>query len=457
MPPQADDIQAAISSKDGIHAAIKSYMSWNARIGELLFVSFIGGLSDLTFDIINALIGSIFIYMFFIFIFMRFPKTRQDMRCIVLICFLILYFSPFGADFLWGAGSLNYMWGILLIIIALYPYRIFWNSIFINEIRQIINPIFIPLFIIISFFAGMASEQLGIIVILLHIAFFGYSIKQKIKLPIWYYLGAILFITGYACLYFSPGNAARASMSILEGQFLKIDELLFLTLKEKIDRLSLLLDYSITNIFKAFILVILFINAKIKYPNKAKVVYSTFILLIASLILLSKSGITLHLISIVLLLSIVKYAKLYKIIFVLYVIYLLLCLSGIQILILPPRARLGEIMVIIASFCILYKYMKDIKFINIAIYTICIIYSIFVASEYYKFYNRWNTMLSYIETQKKIGNYDVIVENIFVSKYPNFIDSLLPTDVILESPNPLYAHKFGLKSFRVDDYYKDMK
>lgn len=456
LPPQADDIQAAISSKNGIYAAINSYMSWNARIGELLFVSFIAGLSDLMFDFINALIGSIFIYMFFIFVFIRFPNTKKDIYCIVLICFLLLYFAPFGADFLWGAGSLNYMWGILLIMIALYPYRIFWQK-YINTNKQIIKPIFIPLFMIISLFAGMASEQLGIITILLHITFIVYAIKKRIKLYTWYYLGVICFVIGYLLLYLSPGNASRASMSILQGQFLKIGELLALPFEEKISRISLLMDYSITNIFKAFLLIVLFINAKIKIPNKARILYCTFVLLIAYLILISNNGVILHLIAIILLASIINYNRIYKIIFMLYIIYLFLCLSGIQILILPPRARLGEILILIATFCILYQYMKNFKIINIAICAICIAYSIFVASEYYKFYNRWNEMLSYIESQKKIGNYDVIVENIFVSKYPNFIDSLLPTDIITESPNPLYAYKFGLKSFRVDDYYKNAK
>lgn len=457
LPPQADDIQAAIHAKDGINSAIRSYIYWNARIGELLFVGFVAGFSDLVFDFTNAIIGSIFIYMFFIFTFARLPNNKKDLYCIVLICFLILYFAPFGADFLWGAGSLNYMWGILIMMIALYPYRIFWNNIFTNKQMQIIKPSLIPLFIISSICAGMASEQLGIITILVHIGFLIYATKNKIKLNIWYYLGVICFIIGYLCLYFSPGNAARASMSILEGQFLKIDELIALPLKDKINRTLLLLDYSITNIFKAFILLLLLIIAKIKYPNNTRILYISFILLIASLIILSRNGATLHIATMILLCSLTKQNKIYKIICILYIIYLLLCLSGIQILILPPRARFGEILILISAFCILYQFMKYSKLLNIAISIICIAYGAFVASEYYKFYNKWNEMLAYIESQKKIGNYDVVVENIFISKYPNFIDSLLPTDVTLESPNPLYAHKFGLKSFRVDDYYKDIK
>ena len=115
LPPQADDIHASIKAKDGFQAAINSYMSWNARIGELVFVSFIGGWSDITFDFVNALLGSIFIWVFFYFIFVRFPNNK-DTVCILLICFLLLYFAPFFADFLCFAGILNYMLGFFLLL-----------------------------------------------------------------------------------------------------------------------------------------------------------------------------------------------------------------------------------------------------------------------------------------------------------------------------------------------------
>ncbi|WP_147289271.1 DUF6056 family protein [Helicobacter sp. MIT 99-5507] len=370
--------------------------------------------------------------------------------------FLLLYFAPFGADFLWGAGSLNYMWGILLMIIALLPYRLFWNDIFTNKNKQ--NKVIKnPLILFTNLLAGMASEQLGIIAILCHICFIVYAKYKHIKLGAWYYLGVISFVLGYLLLYFSPGHAARSSMSILNGQFLKISEILALSFYQKIDRVLLLLDSSMTDIFKIFVLLVLFLGTKENIPSKFKILYFTLVLFISSLIFLNNNSLVFHIVSIIILISIFKKHRIYKIIFALYIIYLLLCLSGIQILILPPRARLGEILVLISVFCILYQYIKVSKLINTAICVFCIAYSIFVASEYYKFYNRWNDMLAYIEKEKQRGNYNVIVENIFISKYPNFIDSPLPTDIIHESPNPLYAYKFGLESFRVDDVYKYIK
>ena len=453
MPPQADDIHASIRAKRGFDSAITSYLTWNARIGELLFVGFVGGWSDIVFDFINALFGSIFIWIFFVFIFLRFPKN-DDIFCILLICFCLLYFAPFGADFLWVAGSLNYMWGILILMLALLPYRIFWNDVFTNKNQHIIKN---PLIVFISFFAGMASEQLGIITILCHICLIIYARFRRIKLGAWYFGGVVFFVFGYLCLYLSPGHASRSSLAVLNGQFLTISEILDLSFGQKINRILSLLNYSMTDIFRIFFLIVFFLGAKENMPNKSRILYFVFAFFLASLVFLNNNSLVFHIATMIALISIFKKHRIYKIIFILYILYLLLCLSAIQILGLPPRARLGDILVLVATFCVFYQCIKDLRFINLAICGICVVYSGFVASEYYNFYDKWNHMLIYIEKEKQRGNYDVIYENIFISKYPNFIDSPLPTDIIHEQPNPLYAYKFGLKSLRIDEVYKDLK
>lgn len=453
LPPQADDLYAAIKAKDGIHSAIQSYLSWNGRIGEMLFVGFIGGLNEHLFDVLNAIIGTIFIFVFFVFIFAKIPKNANDFMTIILMCFLLLYFAPFGADFLWGSGSLNYMWGILLIMLALLPYRLFYQDIFTQQKSSFfIANKFLPFFIIFSFFAGMASEQIGIVSIAVHIALLFYMFKIKIKIPLWYLVGFFSFVLGFCALYFSPGNAARASMSILEGQFLTLGELWQLSFSDKISRILIVLDTSKTYIFDIFTLIIFGIFCKLKATDRFKIAYFIFCSAIFVLLLLNNNYAISHIITFLLLWRLRK-EKTFKIIFYLYIVYLLLCLSGIQILILPQRARLGDIMVIVAIFCILYKKLESRKIINLSIVCLTLCYSAFVFSEYYMFYNRWNNMLAFIESQKANGNYDVIVENIFRFKYRNFIDSLLPTDIPQESPNPLYAKKFGLNSFRVDEFY----
>lgn len=462
LPPQADDLYAAQEAKNGIQSSIKSYMTWNARIGEMLFVGFIGGINDSLFNVLNAFIGTIFIFVFFIFIFARLPKCDKninDFVAIIFILFLLLYFAPFGADFLWGSGSLNYMWGILLIMLILLPYRLFYQNIFANQkiIFNIKNKFAVfslyLAFFIFSFLGGMASEQIGIVSIIVHIVLLIYTLKAKIKLPLWYILGIICFIMGFCALYFSPGNAARASMTILQGQFLTIGEILKLPFSDKINRVFILINNSNTLIFDTFLVLLVAIFYKLTIPNKFKIAYFIFWGWVIFILLFLNNNILIsHIITIILLIFLKKY-KTFNIILYLYLIYLLICLSGIQILILPSRARLGDIMIIIAIFCILYNRLESKKIINIMIVSSMLLQGGFVFSEYYKFYSNWNDMIIYINHQKAKGNYDVIVKNIFKSKYSNFIDSPLPTDIAIENPNPLYANKFGLNSFRIDNVY----
>ncbi|RAX52038.1 hypothetical protein CCY99_07760 [Helicobacter sp. 16-1353] len=125
LPPISDDFDAYFAAQKGFESAKYFYFHWNARIGELLHKGFIGGFNPFLFDFINAIVGSGFIFAFFILLFGRIPKDRNDITTIMFICLLILVASPFGAVFLWGSGALNYLWGLFFIIIFLLPYRIF--------------------------------------------------------------------------------------------------------------------------------------------------------------------------------------------------------------------------------------------------------------------------------------------------------------------------------------------
>ncbi len=128
LPMQSDDFGAYFSAQKGFESIKHSYLHWNARIGELLFKGFVGAFNPYVFDFINALIGSVFIIAFFVLVFARLPKSAKDSVAIALVMFLLMFVAPFGADFIWIAGSLNYMWGLLLIIIFLLPYRFFYQS-----------------------------------------------------------------------------------------------------------------------------------------------------------------------------------------------------------------------------------------------------------------------------------------------------------------------------------------
>lgn len=124
MPPQSDDIEH-IFSEVGFEGARNRYLSWNGRFGELLFVGFVAKINPYIFDVINASVGAIFVLVFFALIFWKIPRGAKDASIIALILFLLMKFCAFGANFAFGSGSLNYMWGICLVMVFLLPYRFY--------------------------------------------------------------------------------------------------------------------------------------------------------------------------------------------------------------------------------------------------------------------------------------------------------------------------------------------
>ena len=157
LPPQSDDIR--VMQSVGFESAKNSYFHWNGRIGELLH--------PYIFDIINACVGTIFILCFFVLVFGRIPRDFKDISTIALILFVLMKCCAFGADFAFISGSLNYLWGICLIVIFLLPYRFALNNqILFSDFGGFKIVIFALLFAIIGFFAGMASEQIGILTII---------------------------------------------------------------------------------------------------------------------------------------------------------------------------------------------------------------------------------------------------------------------------------------------------
>lgn len=124
LPPQSDDIEH-IFSKGGFEGAKTRYLSWNGRFGELLFAGVVAKLNPYLFDVINAGVGVIFMLVLFALMFGRIPRGIKDASLVALILFMLMKFCAFGANFAWGSGSLNYSWGICLIMIFLLPYRFY--------------------------------------------------------------------------------------------------------------------------------------------------------------------------------------------------------------------------------------------------------------------------------------------------------------------------------------------
>ncbi|WP_181881848.1 DUF6056 family protein [Helicobacter sp. MIT 14-3879] len=188
FPTQSDDLGAVA---EGFAGMKRSYMEWNGRWGELLRVAFMGALApSLSFVIINTLVGVTFIVSFFVLVSGRMPQTFDDAVILALLIFFVMFYGSFASIFLWAAGSLNYLWAYLLLTLSLIPYRLYWGRYFRSyQNKQTFHqnpPKFSGVellkalgFGILCFVAGMGSEIMGIVAIIVHSGFLVFALVRR--------------------------------------------------------------------------------------------------------------------------------------------------------------------------------------------------------------------------------------------------------------------------------------
>lgn len=122
FPAQSDDLGFGVG---GLNAAKHSYFHWNGRLGELLRVGFVAALAHTPWwAFINAAFGTAFFYLLFVVFFNRTPRfCRADAAFLALFLLWFLATKGFGAVFFWAAGSTNYLWSFVLMLLWFLPYR----------------------------------------------------------------------------------------------------------------------------------------------------------------------------------------------------------------------------------------------------------------------------------------------------------------------------------------------
>ena len=453
LPSISDDFDAYLAAQNGFESAKWFYLHWNARIGELLHKGLIGSFNPFIFDILNASVGTSFIFTFFMLVFGRIPKYKEDIANIIAMLILILFATAFGSVFLWGSGSLNYLWGISFIVLFLLPYRFYIEKIFNNGggVDSKLS-LFLGYISPFGFIAGMASEQIGVITIISLICISIYlKFFKRVSLPLWYYLGIGFFIAGFLCLYLSPGHHARASTDAFKTSFLSITELIELSFLDKLKRIARTLINFKSTAFLIFNITLITLTALYyRYSNKL-ISGILYIFALAILLILNNNiAITMYPIAFILLYMLIKKDRFYIVILFIYTIFVLTALCTIQAPFLPSRARFGDSMILIGAILLMLNHtVKDHnKFILISS-IIFIIYGGYVTNTYIQFRLNWNAMIHSIEQQKQSGNLDVVVDgSIFRSNYRNFGDWGNIGDNPNVWPNTVYKQIFEVNSIR---------
>ncbi len=199
------------SISDIVRSQIEHYKIMNGRsITHLLGQLFLY-LGKPIFNIINsfAFIGLIFLIYFYSYGTFK----NVNLTWFILINFILWGVTPnFGQSFLWLIGSSNYMYGILLILVFLVPYRMEMNDNTDyrkeNKLYKFLKAI---ICLIMGIISGWTNENTSVSLIVIIILSLGlYKLKNK-KYEIWMFSGFLGSIIGCIIMLTSPGQSSRLS------------------------------------------------------------------------------------------------------------------------------------------------------------------------------------------------------------------------------------------------------
>lgn len=130
-----------------------------------------------------------------------------------MIAMLLFLSTPaFGQSYLWITGAANYLYGILIVLCVLIPYRLY-----INVDSSNFHPLFEALSACIYFFlciiAGWTNENTSIAMIVMMIGYIARFCLKSRRIHAWSVTGCIGGIIGCMLVLLSPGTAKRLEVA----------------------------------------------------------------------------------------------------------------------------------------------------------------------------------------------------------------------------------------------------
>lgn len=446
----------------GMASFIQSFMQWNARFYELLWRAWIVRVNPFVFDMINALVATAFVLLGFVFITGRVAKNLADCILIMFAISLFIVSVSFEEMFLWGSGSVNYLWSYVSVLCVLLPYRFFYSNAFHTtsiklDILDSKGGIFV--FAFVSFVAGMGHEIIATLVLMGHLILFIISFKFHIKLPKWYIVGFVCFALGFLLLYFAPGSASRIDTEITKYEFLSINELIALPFQEKLKRIYMSIYVFITKTPKILFFTLF---GLLFFRIYNQVMYKNITLFLSSFALYAYITFSTPFLSFVLIIAMSGFVA-YKsrqmqdyITFIGLLFWVCMGLVFIQFAKnLPFRVRIFDLIFLIGIISIYAKFYID-KYshrVLLAIGGSIAIFFIFHIYQYIDIRLKWNALCEYAEKQKALygDNVDIIYDrdkfNITyfgASGWWKFLKNN-------EGVNETYAKALGVRSFKIEN------
>lgn len=191
---------------DILYTQYKHYFTWGGRsmvhiIAQTLLLS-----GEFWGDLLNSMAYVALTLVIYIF---ANKGNKTNPALLIIINLLICFFQPaFGSTMLWITGSANYLWGSLIVVSFLLPYRLYVQKNTKDNYLKIIA------FFFAGIIAGWTNENMGVALVCMIVLFIGYYKNQTKPIPRWAIAGLAGAIIGCILMIAAPGNYARMNATL---------------------------------------------------------------------------------------------------------------------------------------------------------------------------------------------------------------------------------------------------
>ena len=209
--PLTEEAVRVSSFRDLFTSQWLHYFTWSGRVVSHTIIQFFLWMGKETFNIFNTFVSVLLIIEIYWISHKGRVTTDFDLGTLCFISFVLWAFTPgFSPVFFWLSGSCNYLWMAVLLLGFLLPYIRKYYS-FEDDLVE--NHWFKYVIFFFGVLSGWSNEN-SICWIILVIAAFIYSNRDKQGLESWMFAGIIGLAIGYALLMLAPGNVVRLNAEL---------------------------------------------------------------------------------------------------------------------------------------------------------------------------------------------------------------------------------------------------
>lgn len=186
---------------DIIESQSLHYNLWGGRLVAHTLLQSLLLLSPWVIDVLNSLLFVIFLLLISFHIQGR--LKLPTIGVLLGVFFVTWIFQPaFAESVLWVTGAVNYLWGMVIVLLFLLPYRLYRG--------KALSPIFVPVMFFVGLLGGCMNENTSIAMIVMSCLFLISFKKEFRQLPMWAVAGILGALIGFLVMVAAPGNYARA-------------------------------------------------------------------------------------------------------------------------------------------------------------------------------------------------------------------------------------------------------